>query len=318
MRVFAGIDVGGTNIKVALVTPAGRVISRGAIETEADDGPVRAFRRVRLAVDALAQGREVAAAGVGCAGLIDVKAGMLRASPNLKAWEGTPLRRIANRALGVYTTIDNDATSAAWGEFCAGGRKGVRNLVFITLGTGVGGGVVCDGRLLRGADNFAGEVGHIAVDGAGPRCHCGVRGCLEAYVGSYGLIREARALLAARDSRHLTRWVRDERRKLTPQLIADAARRGDSIGRSVIKTAGVALGVGIASLVNIFNPEAVVIGGGVSASFDLMLPHVERTVKARAFAHASKRATIENSRLGNDATAVGAAMSARDGLERTP
>jgi glucokinase len=319
LKVFLGIDVGGTNVKLAAVGRTGTVHARGLLDTKADDGPRKTFDRIARAVETLLGFRrdaQVAAAGVGCAGLVDPVAGRLLASPNLPAWENSPLGRIARRALGVYTTVDNDANSAAYGEFRAGARRGAENLVFITLGTGVGGGVVTGGTLLRGAANYAAEVGHVTVSVDGPRCRCGSRGCLEAYVGSYGLLRAARAALGEKKGGVLKRWVFEERRRLTPRLIFDAARRRDPAARAVVKGAGEYLGVGIASLINVFNPEVVAVGGGVAESFDLLRPHVERVVKKRAFAEPARMAEIGPSELGNDATAVGAAMLARDAVER--
>jgi glucokinase len=312
VSVFAGIDVGGTNIKILLVNGTGRVLARESIETLPSQGARAAMKRSASVVESLAGNRSVAAAGVGCAGLIDPRSGRLLASPNLKQWENAPLRRLARRHLGVYTIIDNDATCAAWGEFSRGANRRVRHLVFITLGTGVGGGIITDGVLVRGAGNFGGELGHMSLDPDGPRCRCGSRGCLEAYVGTYALVRRVRELLAEGRSRYLSRW-RDEGRRLTPRLITDAARRGDRVGKRVVREMGEHLGVAIASLINLVNPEVVVVGGGVSASFDLVVPHVERVVARRAFAAAAAMARIEASTLGNDATAIGAAMLARDG-----
>jgi len=315
LKAYIGIDIGGTNIKIAVVEDSGKVRARGIIDTLPFEGPRPAFRRIRSAVRSLAGiggGGEIVGAGVGCAGLIDPRKGRLLSSPNLPEWENTPLRRIAERSLSVYTIVDNDANSAAYGEFRLGSSRGVRNIVFITLGTGVGGGVVADGRLLRGAANFAAEVGHTPVTVDGPKCRCGSRGCLEAYVGSYGLIRCAREQLRRKKGRVLRRWLEEEKKRLTPQLIFEAARRRDAAATAVVRGAGEALGVGIASLVNIFNPEVVVLGGGVSASFDLLKPHVDRVVRRRAFAESAKIVRITPSRLGNDATVLGAAMLARD------
>lgn len=314
MRVFAGIDIGGTAIKILTVSSTGRVFARGAIDTMPAEGPSHAFRRIADALRSLSRGHEIAAAGIGCAGLIDVRKGWLRESPNLPAWNATPLARVARRALDVYITIDNDATSAAYGEYRKGSLRNVRNLVFITLGTGVGGGVIVDGRVLRGAGNYAGEIGHTVINEDGPRCRCGARGCLEAYAGTYAMVRDVRAALAQRRSRYLTRWVADGE-PLTPRLIMDAARRGDAVAKRVVRSAGEHLGTGIASMINVFNPEAVVIGGGVAASLDLLLPHIERVVARRAFEQSAAMARIVASRLGNDATAVGAALFARDNLK---
>lgn len=311
MSVYVGVDVGGTNIKIAAVSPSAKVLARGMIDTRPDDGPERAFRRVAAAVPSLVGRRSITAVGIGCAGLID-PSGYLHASPNLKRWEDTPLARIGRRVFGVYTTADNDATCAAYGEYRAGGNRRCRHLVFLTLGTGVGGGVVSDGRVIRGAGGYGGEVGHIAVTRDGPLCHCGTRGCLEAYAGAWAVVKRARELLRERPGRYLSRWVGVDGRTLTPRLIMEAARRGDGVGRRVVREMGEALGVGIASLVNVFNPEVVVIGGGVSASFDLIAPYIERVVEQRAFSESASMVRIESSHLGNDATAVGAAMIAKD------
>jgi len=314
VSVTVGVDVGGTNIKIASVNRTGRVLARGVIDTIPADGPEAALGRVARAIPSLVGRRVIDAVGVGCAGLIDRRRGRLLASPNLKEWEDSPIRRIARRVFGVYTIVDNDATSAAYGEYRCGANRGCRHLVFITLGTGVGGGIISDGRVIRGAASYGGEVGHITVNPDGPRCRCGSRGCLEAYAGSYGLRRRVGELLAQRRSRYLTRWVGVERRRVTPRLIMEAARRGDSVGRRIAREMGEHLGVAVATLVNLFNPEVVVIGGGVSGSFDLISPHIERVVARRAFAASAAMVRIERSALGNDATAVGAAMFARDAL----
>jgi glucokinase len=311
-ETWIGIDIGGTNIKLALVSERGQVLDRGIIETLVPEGPAAAFTRIHSAAAALARGREVAGVGVGCAGLIDVGKGVLRSSPNLSSWEGAPLGRLAKKHFDLPVTVDNDANSAAWGEVCAGGCKGANNLVFITLGTGVGGGIVSDGSIVRGASNCAGEVGHTTVDPAGPRCRCGNRGCLEAIAGSYGMIRRTRALARERRGRYLSKWIERERRPLTPALIAEAARKGDGVAKKVLREVGEALGTAVASLVNLLNPEAVIIGGGVAKSFDLLTSHVHRVVERRAFPEPASQVRIEASLLGNDASVIGAAMFARD------
>jgi glucokinase len=318
LKAYLGIDIGGTNVKIALVGRSGRVVARGIIDTNPAEGPNKTFRRIEAAsrsLIALGRGVDLLAAGVGCAGLIDTVRGRLRSSPNLPAWENAPLSRIAQRAFGVYTIVDNDANSAAYGEFRLGAFRGVRHLVFITLGTGVGGGVVADGRLLRGSANYAAELGHMVISVDGPKCRCGSRGCLEAYVGTYGIIRSTRKALRERKSRVLKGWIEKDKRRLTPQLVFEAARRRDAAASAVVRDVGKHLGVGIASLVNIFNPEVVVLGGGVSGSFEDLKPHIERTVGKRAFAESARISRIAPSVLGNDATAVGAAMLAMKSVD---
>jgi len=318
LKVYLGIDIGGTNVKIAVVSPRGMVRARGVLDTNPSDGPRRTFRRIHDVAGSLLGARDdVRGVGVGCAGLIDCDRGWLSSSPYRPVWENTSLRGIARRAFGVYTAVDNDANCAAYGEFRCGSSRGVRDLVFITLGTGVGGGVVCEGRLLRGAGNYAGELGHMGIKENGPRCHCGSRGCLEAYVGTSGLLRTARRWMRVKKSPMLAKWLAEGQR-LTPRLIFEAARRKDPAARAAVSEAGEHLGVGIASLVNIFNPEAVVIGGGIAASLDLLQPRIEETIRQRAFPEAVRMVRILGSKLGNDATAVGAAMLAKDALCEGP
>jgi glucokinase len=299
-----GVDIGGTNIKIAAVAPGGRVLARGVIETIAAEGPARAFRRIHAAARTLAGASGVAAVGIGCAGLIDGRSGILRTSPNLPAWEGAPLARLARRYFSVPVAIENDATCAAFGESFVRGARG-RNLVAITLGTGVGGGIVVDGRIVRGVSGFGGEIGHMTVDPAGPRCRCGARGCLEAYAGSYGIVAAARRAMHARGKK------RGAMGRATARDVLDAARAGDPACRAAVREAGEHLGIAIASILDILNPSVVVIAGGIAGSFDVLEPHVRRAVLAHAFRQTAADAAIERSRLGNDAAVIGAAMLAR-------
>jgi glucokinase len=303
MKQYLGIDIGGTNIKIAAVAPDGSVIRRGLIETVPGDGPARAFRRIHAAARSLAPDG-IDAIGIGCAGLFDERRGVLAASPNLRAWEGAPLSRIASRTFSVPVRIQNDANCAAYGESVVRGAR-ARDLVLITLGTGVGGGIVMDGRLARGATGFGGEIGHICVDVDGPRCHCGRRGCLEAVAGAYAIVRDARSL-------RRTRRARAE--ALTLFAVFAAARRGEPWAKGAVQRAGDALGMAIAILLNALNPSVVVLGGGGAGGFDLLEPHIRRAVGRHAFAVIARAARIERARLANDAGMVGAAMWARDAI----
>jgi glucokinase len=307
VSTFLGVDIGGTNIKIAAVSSGGRVLARGLIETRAGEGAASAFRAIHAAARTLAGSTGVSAVGIGCAGLVDADRGVLRTSPNLPAWKGAALGRLAKRHFSVPVTIENDATCAAFGESFVRGARG-RNLVAITLGTGVGGGIVVDGNIVRGVSGFGGEIGHMTVDPKGPRCRCGSRGCLEAYAGSYGILAAARRAGRARAGRRRT--------PATARGVLDAARAGDVVCRRAVREAGEHLGIAIASILDVLNPSVVVVAGGIAGSFDLLEPHVRRAVAAHAFAQTAADATIERSRLGNDAAVVGAAMLARASLRR--
>lgn len=305
MKPFLGIDIGGTNIKLATVSPTAKVVERGLVETRAPEGAARAFARMHAAARALGPDG-IEGVGIGCAGLFDERRGVLTASPNLKAWQGTKLAALASKHFSVPILIQNDATCAAYGESVVRGPRG-KNLVLITLGTGVGGGIVMDGRIVRGVSGFGGEIGHIVVDAKGPKCHCGRHGCLEAYAGAYGIVRIATEF--RRVSRKRTAG-RDE--KLTAFRVFERARAGDLWARSTIRIAGEQLGVAVAILLNALNPAVVVIGGGVSAGFAALEPHIRRSAGRHAFRETMGAARIEHARLGNDAGMVGAAMLVRD------
>ncbi len=312
-EAYLGIDIGGTNVKMALVSPVGKILTRGLIETDVKQGPEDVFKRIALAVPTLLTGgRRLVAAGIGCAGLIDVGRGVLLTSPNLPSWREVPIRRIAGRVLGVQTVVDNDANAAAYGEYRAGAGRGYDNVVCITLGTGVGGGIISDGKVLRGGHNFAGEIGHVAINMDGPRCKCGNRGCLEAYIGKQALVRSARAKLKTRGGRILGRLSTRQLRSLNPRMIQEAALQGDRTAREVFYEAADYLGSGIAVLVNLLNPEVVAIGGGVSGAYELMEARLKKAVRARAYDEAAAVVKICRTRLGNDSSTVGAALYAKD------
>ncbi len=316
-HVFAGVDIGGTNIKIAAAGLDKRVFARGSIPTLAREGPSAAFERVAAELPSIIGNNTVLrAVGVGCAGLVDSTRGWLHVSPNLPSWRNTPLARIAKHRLGVYTVVDNDANAAAWAEYVLGPRRGRGTFVCLTLGTGVGGAVIIDGRVLRGQRNYAGEIGHVTICEDGPRCNCGNRGCLEAYLGAYALVRDARERLRSKKSRCLSRWIERDAAELTPKLIADAAVKGDRIARAGYDEAGMHLGTAVANLIHIFNPHSIALAGGVAKSFHLMKPAMEKVLKKRTFGEARRSVKIGKAVLGEDAAAIGAALMAAEAFRR--
>lgn len=315
--VFAGIDIGGTDIKIAAAGLDKRIYARGSIPTRRDDGPAKAIERVAEALPAIIGNNAVlSAAGIGCAGLIDSESGWLHVSPNLPTWRNTPLARIARDRIGVYTVVDNDANAAAWAEYVLGSRRGRGTFVCLTLGTGVGGSVIIDGRVLRGQKNYAGEIGHMTINENGRRCSCGNRGCLEAYVGSYALINDARRRLRKEKSRYLSRWMEQDGLQLTPRLIADAAAKGDRVAKAVFEEAGSHLGTAVANLIHVFNPHSIALAGGVARSLRLLKPALEREVRKRTFRESRRNVKIGRAVLGKDAAAVGAALMAVETFRR--
>ncbi|MFA6094080.1 MAG: ROK family protein [Elusimicrobiota bacterium] len=282
-RIFGvGVDIGGTFAKIIAVSPQGRVLSFMQVPTFEDRGPRPFVRRVADAVGGLERtlGARAHALGIGAAGDLDWARGRLRFAPNLPHFEGFPLRDAFSRALSRPCVIENDANMAAWGAYVVELKRKASNMLAVTLGTGVGGGMVLGGRLYPGATGTAGEFGHMCIRPGGALCSCGLRGCLEAYAGRKGLIREARRLLALRRSRSI---LRDAGAELDPIHICRAARKGDPLALGIWRDMGAALGQGIANLVLCFNPDAVVLVGGVSRAGRFFLPALKKELRRNPF-----------------------------------
>lgn len=292
---IVGVDVGGTWTKIGLVGPDGRVSRLIRIATGADSSPMDFVRRVSEAVG----GWRFRGLGLGLAGGVDEKTGALFFAPNLKPWVGFPFRRAFARVLRVPVVAENDANAAVWGGYVVALGKKPRHVIGLTLGTGVGGGLILDGRLYRGASRSAGEVGHQTLSPRGPLCPCGKRGCLEAYAGTSGIQRAAR------------RWMRRVPRPLTPKAIADAAKAGDYGARRAWNEVGGWLGLGIANLALVYNPEAVLLLGGVAGAGRLILDPVERVLDAQPFRRPFSKLTL-SAPGGGEWGCLGAAMLCRE------
>ena len=290
-----GVDLGGTFAKIALVTPAGDIVRSVSIPTEPRRAPAEFVRHVAGAL----KGWRYDSMGLGVAGGLDADTGTLLFSPNLKRWIGFSFKREFERRLKIRVVADNDANVAVWGGYAVALKKKPRCVVGVTLGTGVGGGLIIDGKLHRGATGGAGEIGHQIILAGGALCHCGRRGCLEAYLGTYGLQRIARRLMRRPPS------------PLTPKALSDAARAGAPGARRTWREAGTFLGIGLANTVLLLNPDAVILLGGVARAGDLLLDPVRRVFDAQPF-----REPFETLELSMPAErewgCVGAALLARE------
>jgi len=290
-----GIDVGGTFAKIGLVDETGEVLRALQIPTEPSKGPLNFVRRAA----AILRDWKFGSVGLGLAGGVDAKTGTLLFVPNLKGWAGFSFKKAFSKSLGVSVVVDNDANVAVWGGYVVALKKKPRTVVGLTLGTGVGGGLIIDGRLHRGATGSAGEIGHMTLELNGPRCHCGRRGCLEAYAGTYGILREARGLMRRLPS------------PLTPKTIADAALAGDPGARKVWNTVGTRLGQGLADLILILNPDVVLLLGGVARAGKLVLDPIRRVFASQPFREPFKKVVLA-APLDRDWGVVGAALLSRE------
>jgi glucokinase len=300
--VVIGVDLGGTNLRTALVSQNGEIVDKVKEPTHASDGHARVVRKLIENIkaqlnSALRNGTKISAVGVGAPGVIHADTGVVVKSPNFPDWNNLPLKKELEAALALPVSIENDANAAALGEQWRGAAQGITSMIFLTLGTGVGGGIVLDGRIWPGADGMAGEIGHMTIIPDGRRCGCGNTGCLEMYASSRGIV--------------MTYQERSSRVKvITSEDIYQAARRGDMLAGDVMKDMGRLLGIGIANLINIFNPEMIVIGGGVKDAWSLFIDATCKEIKKRAFEYPAARTRIVPSMLGDDAGMIGAAALA--------
>lgn len=303
-----GVDVGGTKIAAGIVTPEGEVLDEVRYPTP--DSPGKLVEAIIRAVNEVRDGSEAGGVCLAVPGLILAQKNTVVFSPNLRAIEGIPLEEKLEPEIGLPLTIENDANAAAWGEFRFGAGSEVDHLVFVTLGTGVGGGVISRGMLMRGAQGSGGELGHVTIHATGPRCACGNRGCLETLASGTAITRRAREIAIEKPDSELGRIASE--RTLLGEDVTELARKGDKVSLRVLEEIGTWLGIGLASFVNIFNPEVVAIGGGVAKAGDLILASARREVHLRARSPSRDLAEIKIATLGPESGVLGAAALARD------
>jgi glucokinase len=307
-----GVDVGGTKINAFRVGRDGTVHERRTVPTPAEDPEGTIAAMIGVSRQLVSPG--VVAVGVGAAGLVDATEGVLRFSPNL-AWRDLPIGARMREALGLPCQLDNDANVAAWGEWRFGAGRGYGHMLLVTLGTGIGGGIVAGGRLFRGAHGFGGEIGHVIVEPGGPLCGCGNRGCWEQVASGNAIGRLGRIAAREHPESVLASLADGDPEAVTGVTVTEAAGSGDEIATGVLLEVGRRLGEGIAGLVNVLDPEVVVVGGGAVEAGDALLDPARRAC-AEAVEGASFRppVPIVQAELGNDAGAIGAAVLALEEL----
>ena len=306
-----GLDIGGTKINAFRVARDGAILARSNAPTPAEDEEATLRTMIDLAEDV--RGPDVVAVGVGVAGMVDSSQGVLRFAPNL-AWRNLPIAARMREALGLPVLVENDASMAAFAEYRFGAGRGCRHLLLGTVGTGIGGGIVSDGRLFRGSHGFAAEIGHIIVEPRGPLCGCGNRGCWEQVAAGKAIGRMGRQE-AREPGSFLRRLAGGDPERVTGRQVTEAALQGDVAARGILSEAGRRLGEGIAGLVNVLDPQIVVVGGGVIAAGDLLLDPARAAFQEAVEGPDHRpRVPIVPAELGNDAGAVGAAALALEEL----
>lgn len=306
-RSVIGVDLGGTNLRTALLNADGDILDKRKEATHAADGWKKVVARL---VDNITRQREIAvqrglhvmAVGVGAPGVIRMDKGIVVKSPNFPDWNNLPLRDELEKALRVPVVIENDANAAALGEQWRGAGRGIDSMILLTLGTGVGGGIILNGKIWQGADGMAGEIGHMTLIPDGRPCGCGNTGCLEMYASARGIVQSYREASGMTESTPAS--------EVTSAAIYEAARNGEAVALRVMKDMGRLLGIGIASLINIFNPQMIVLGGGVKEAWDFFIGATREEIMRRAFQVPAERTMLVPSLLGDDAGMIGAAAEA--------
>lgn len=303
-----GVDVGGTKIAAGVVDAKGTLVATARRETPATDAEA-IEAAIADAVKELRVDHEVDSVGVAAAGFVDSSRSVVTFAPNL-AWREEPLRAELERAVELPVLVENDANAAAWGEFRFGAGHEVEDMLLVTLGTGIGGGVILDGNLLRGAYGMAGEIGHLRVVPDGIRCGCGNRGCWEKYGSGSALVREARELAStgALSAGRLLELADGKAKRITGQMVTQAAAEGDPAALELLQDLGRWVGEGVASLVAVLDPAVVVIGGGVSEAGDMLMDPVRQAFRRNLTARGHRpEAELRLATLGNEAGMIGVA-----------
>lgn len=313
-------DLGGTQLRVALVDRDGNVAHRNAIPTLAQQGRDDVMERFVAALQQMASTVERASLvgiGVSQAGPTNSETGMMYNPPNLPGWDGFSPKPILEERLSLASSHANDATLGAMAEYAYGAGRGTKHMIYMTVSTGIGGGIMIDGRLYTGARGFAGELGHITIDRNGPSCLCGSVGCLEMLASGTAVARIAQERLAAGEQSILLESANGVIEQVDAPKVAEAARSGDALAQSIMQDAGTNLGIGIVSLLNALDPEVIVIGGGMSQSLDLLMPWVSLMIEQRAIVSYQGQIPVVKSELGDDVSLLGAAALAFDTYDRS-
>lgn len=326
-RYFLGIDVGGTNIKAGVVDDAGKVLSTASVSTDAADGPDHGVSQIKAAAElALKNGRfspeQILAVGLATPGTMDIPGGMLLDPPNLPGWNDFPIRERVAEAIGLPTILQNDANAAAYGEYWAGSASAAKNLVFFTLGTGLGGGIIVDDQIIEGEHSHGSECGHQVIEmDDGRLCSSGQYGTAEAYCSATSLLKRFHEAIESGRTTSVLAQI-SEATPLTPLLIATEAEKGDALSVELILEMARCLGVAVTSVVHVIDPSMVLLGGAMTFGRHEtrigreFLQRVRQEFRNRTFSTLADKVQIDYASLGGDAGFIGAAGCARQAVDR--
>jgi len=352
MNPVIGIDLGGTSVKAGVVSANGEILYQVKLPTLADEGPFVVRRQILQAVHDLLHrypGEKIAGIGIGAPGMVSLDGESVKAPPNFADWHDYRLKEAIKSSVGLPVELENDANAAAIGEARFGAGRGHKNFVFVIWGTGVGGGIILDGQIFRGAHGGAGEIGHTTIDYHGPQCNCGNKGCIEAFIGQrylsertrerlsktpYGAIEPSgrrprvvsrghsfgagRLIEKEHRSSKIIELVDGDLSRLEPAILSKAMDLGDKLAREILLEAGSLLGIALASVMNILDIRHVIIGGGVSAAGEPVFEAVRKSIRERAMGPIRSSFQVARAELGNDAGLLGAASLALSAARGRP
>lgn len=319
IKYVVGVDLGGTNVRAAVVNPGGEILGEARTDSRAMEGADVTIAQIITAIrnaiaDAGIQESEISACGMGIPGTVKNAEGLVLWSPNFKDWNGVQIREPIVKEFGVQVSMGNDANVAALGEYAFGAGRGAKCMVMLTLGTGIGSGLIIEGRSWNGVSEVAPEMGHHIILADGPRCSCGRYGCVESLCRRDAIVdRAARKAHQGRYTSLIEKSGHDLR-YVTPAMIAEAAREGDQVSIETLEETGYYLGIAVANIINIFNPDKIIIGGGIAQAGDLLFNPIRRTVEVNALYEALQVCQILPAALGDDAGVLGGAALALQSL----
>ncbi len=307
-----GVDLGGTNVKVGIVSQNGKIIKKVSVETKAQGGPEKVIQQIKKSIDEVLNKNElrIHGIGIGSPGTVSTKKGTVEDPPNLPGWGKVNLGKIIQKEFKIDVKVENDANAAAIGEMIFGAGKSYESFVMVTLGTGVGGGIIYNRKLFRGEFGAAGEIGHISIDINGPQCKCGSFGCVETYLGNSYIVKRVQTELENNQSSKIWQLINNDLNLLTPIIIQTALEQGDEYAKGVVQSLGKYLGTALASVGNCLDNGTFIIGGGIGGFGTPLFNSVKETISARVLKPLRKRIKVLPAKLKNDAGIKGASALA--------
>jgi glucokinase len=303
-----GVDLGGTSIKMGIVSEKGKISKKISIESRAADGPDAVVGQIKKGIKQLMDKsrKKIYGIGIGAPGVVSVKKGTVENPPNFPDWDKVNLGKLIGKEFDKKVFVENDANAAAIGELIFGAGKKYDSFVMVTLGTGVGGGIIMDNEIYRGEFGAAGEIGHVTIDHDGPQCRCGSKGCIEAYVGNNYLISRIKDELPDHPNSKIWELIDNDLEQLSPKIIDTASEEGDAYAQSIVKQMGYYLGCAFASVSNLLDISTFIIGGGVSGFGKPLFDAIKETASSRVLTPLRDRIEVHPAKLKNDAGIKGA------------